>query len=114
MARDVTVFIATTVGPTVIIKGIGTAARFASYERVEGVADSVMDFLGPGATRVERTGSDLMLRSSDGTRSIRLDLINSHGDAPHINLEMWQNANRFPGDTRMTQVMNEHIYPAVP
>ncbi|MGA7674884.1 MAG: RHS repeat-associated core domain-containing protein, partial [Rhizomicrobium sp.] len=111
LARDVLVFVGTTVGSTVIIKGIGAAA---SITRAEGVADSVMDFLGPGATRVERTGSDLMLRSADGTRSIRFDLINSHGDAPHINLEMWENANRFPGDTRMTQIMNEHIYPVVP
>jgi RHS repeat-associated protein len=109
MARDVTVFIATTVGPIAIIKGIGAAGSLA---RVDGVADSVMDFLGPGTTKVE-SGSDLMLRSADRMRTIRFDIVNSHGLDPHINIEFWENAGRYPGDTRMIQIYRPEVPPHI-
>lgn len=53
------------------------------------------------------SGSDLMLRSENGTRTIRFDLINSHGDKPHINVQTWQQTIRGWSET----TPNIHIYP---
>jgi RHS repeat-associated protein len=72
----------------------------------------IKDYLGEDATVSKPPGgSDLIVRSADGTKQIRFDLVNSHGDAPHINLEEWQPRNLYPGDKRMIQILNEHIYP---
>jgi len=72
-------------------------------------AQKILDWLGPNATKV-KSGSDLMLRSQDGTKTIRFDLINFHGDAPHINVQTWMDA--IP--KWMETSPNEHIYPTGP
>jgi hypothetical protein len=79
--------------------------------RLQATKEALLDWLGPGARRVGNSGSDLMAQSADRTRSIRFDLIGSHGDAPHINVQTWQPRNLFPGDTRMIELTNTHIYP---
>ena len=75
-------------------------------QRMSRGAQIVTEWLGPNAQPV-RSGSDLMIRSADGTRTIRFDLINSHGDLPHINVQTWRNTVR--GWTETTP--NSHIYP---
>ena len=82
--------------------------------KVDDAAKSISDFLGEGATAVKPApgGSDLILRSADGTRQIRFDLSNPHGLEPHINIEMFQPRNLFPGDRKMIQIMNEHAFPS--
>jgi hypothetical protein len=88
---------------TVAEEGVGSQAS-------RGV-NLIQDYLGEGATASKEGGSDLILRSADGSKQIRFDLINSHGDAPHINFETWKPRNLYPGDKRMIQLSNEHIYP---
>lgn len=78
--------------------------------KAEGAANAIHDWLGEGWSQV-KSGSDLALRSADGTRRIRFDLLNSHGDAPHINVELWKMRNLYPGDQRWEQIFNKHIYP---
>lgn len=56
-------------------------------------------------------GSDFILRSADGTTQIRLDITNPHGLDPHVNVETFVPRNAFPGDPRMIQTGNVHVYP---
>lgn len=69
-------------------------------------AQIVIEWLGREARPV-RSSSDLMIRSADGTRTIRFDLVNSHGDLPHINVQTWRNTPRGWIET----TPNSHIYP---
>lgn len=94
----------------------GSAGAGASCP-VKNTAKAMEDFLGPGYTVVPpgpRGGSDLHLRSADGLRHIRFDLVNSHGMAPHINVEQWTPRNLYPGDRGMINVFNEHATPKQP
>ena len=89
-----------------------TSAAPANASRVEAAKKGILDWLGPGAKPVQNSGSDLMIQSADKTRTIRFDLKNSHGDAPHINIQTWRPRNLFPGDKKMIEVPpNHHIYP---
>jgi hypothetical protein len=104
--------------PTLLAPGIAagvsqilTKPLNGSTLRVEQAQQALEEFLGPGATRVESTGSDLMLRSANGTRVVRFDLQNSHGLNPHINIELKAPRNLYPGDQRMITVDNFHVFP---
>jgi hypothetical protein len=56
-------------------------------------------------------GFDLILRSKDGCKQIRFDLNNPHGLDPHINIETFTSRNLYPGDSRMIQTENIHVFP---
>ena len=83
----------------------------ASGSKVGDAKSAIMEWLGNGAKPIEETGSDLMLRSADRTRTVRFDLVNSHGDAAHINVQTWKPRNLYPGDSRMIELSNKHVYP---
>ena len=88
------------------VGGGSSVSVVPSAENSSQGARIVTEWLGPGATRTQ-SGSDLMLRSADGTRTIRFDLINSHGDLPHINVQTWEQTIRGWIET----TPNTHIYP---
>jgi hypothetical protein len=94
---------ATTAATTV---GTVAAANPEKTAQLSQGAAKVIDWLQPNWTPV-KSGSDLMLRSADGTRTIRFDLINSHGDKPHINVQTWEKLIRGWVET----TPNSHIYP---
>ena len=57
-------------------------------DKIGKIADAVLDWLGLGCKPAAgNANSDLMLQSADGTRAIRFDLTDPHGDpgGPHIN-----------------------------
>ena len=84
----------------------------AGVNQIENTVSAIETWLGEGATarRPPVGGSDLILRSADGTRQIRFDISNPHGLQPHINVETFRALNRYPGDTRMIQTGNQHIF----
>lgn len=91
----------------------GVWEAYESETRVSQATELISDWLGEGAKPVLDTESDLMLRSADGTRSIRFDLINSHGEVPHVNVQTWEST--YPGSPRMTNTFNRHInFPTYP
>jgi hypothetical protein len=76
------------------------------------VSDDILEWIGPNSTMSKPPGgSDLILRSADGTRQIRFDLTNPHGLQPHVNVETFVPRNLFPGDRKMIQTVNEHVFP---
>ncbi|MEZ5345229.1 MAG: RHS repeat-associated core domain-containing protein [Pyrinomonadaceae bacterium] len=75
------------------------------------LAEGIKEWLGKGARVDRKSGSDLKLVSENNERAIRFDLVKSHGDKPHVNVELWKKRNRCPGDKRMTNVRNDHVYP---
>jgi hypothetical protein len=87
-------------------------------DKVATASNAITERLGEGWTSFESKTSDLALRSNDWTRRVRFDLTNSHGLAPHINIETWAMRNLYPGDQRMIRVPNSisnlgniHIFP---
>lgn len=80
--------------------------------KVGKLADDILDWVGPNPTMSKpRGGSDLILRSADGTNQIRFDLTNPHGLDPHVNVETFKPRNLFPGDRKMIQTGNDHVFP---
>jgi len=80
--------------------------------KINNLADDVLDWVGPKSTLQKPPGgSDLILRSADGTKQIRFDLTNPHGLQPHVNVETFKPRNLFPGDRKMIQTGNEHVFP---
>ena len=76
------------------------------------VSDDILEWVGPKSTMSKPPGgSDLILRSSDGTKQIRFDLTNPHGLQPHVNVETFVPRNFFPGDRKMIQTVNGHVFP---
>jgi hypothetical protein len=76
------------------------------------VSDDILEWIEPKSTMSKPPGgSDLILRSADGTRQIRFDLTNPHGLQPHVNVETFVPRNLFPGDRKMIQTVNEHVFP---
>lgn len=104
--------------PMAVAGAPATAAETAgaSGSRVAGLASDLESYLGPGFTKIESPTGNSIFRSADGTRQIRFDLNDFHGDpnGPHINLETWTPRNLYPGDTRMQQIENLHLYPKGP
>jgi len=87
-----------------------TAAK--ATPKINNLADDVLDWVGPKSTLQKPPGgSDLILRSADGTKQIRFDLTNPHGLQPHVNVETFKPRNLFPGDRKMIQTGNEHVFP---
>lgn len=81
-------------------------ANPCSIQKVKNMPE---DFLGPGYTKESSPSSDLMLRSADGLRQVRFDLVNSHGMKPHINIEVFSPIHS--GSLRMKRDINVHAYP---
>jgi RHS repeat-associated protein len=76
------------------------------------IADDVLEWLGQNSSMSKPPGgSDLVLRSADGTKQIRFDLTNPHGLDPHVNVETFEPRDLFPGDRKMTQTGNDHVFP---
>ncbi|MEZ5901334.1 MAG: hypothetical protein R3D51_17785 [Hyphomicrobiaceae bacterium] len=87
------------------------AVRSVAATKLYTFADDILDWIGPGAKLEKPTGgSDLLLRSADGTKQIRFDITNPHGLKPHINVETFKPRNLYTGDTRMIQQSNMHIF----
>jgi hypothetical protein len=76
------------------------------------VSDDILEWVGPKSTMSKPPGgSELILRSADGTKQIRFNLTNPHGLQPHVNVERFVPRNLFPGDRKMIQTVNEHVFP---
>jgi len=89
------------------------AAKSVAVPKIGKVADGILDWIGLKSTLSKPpVGSDLILRSADGTRQIRFDLTNPHGLKPHVNVETFTPRNLFPGDRKMIQTANPHVFPA--
>ena len=82
--------------------------------KIAAAADAIEGWLGKGYERVESATSDLVLRSAkpiEGElRMVRFDLTNPHGLPPHINVQTFRFRNLYPGDLRMIETMNLHIF----
>lgn len=90
-----------------------SAAKSVAVPKIGKVADGILDWIGLKSTLSKPPGgSDLILRSADGTRQIRFDLTNPHGLKPHVNVETFTPRNLFPGDRKMIQTANPHVFPA--
>ena len=99
------------------VRAFGAAeSEVASSSKIAGLAGDLESHLGPGFTKIESPTGNSIFRSADGTKQIRFDLNDFHGDpnGPHINLETWAPKNLYPGDPRMQQIENLHIYPKGP
>jgi len=55
----------------------------------------ILDWLGPNATvkYKGRDNRDLIIMSADGNRKFRMDVFHTHGEAPHVHLEILVNGN---------------------
>jgi hypothetical protein len=98
------------VGPVAAERGVGSGGK------ISGLAGDIESHLGPGFTKIESPTGNPIFRSADGTKQIRFDLKDFHSDpkGPHINLETWVPRNKYPGDVKMRQTGNIHIYPEGP
>ena len=80
--------------------------------KINNLADDILNWVGPKSTLEKPPGgSDLILRSADNTKQIRFDLTNPHGLQPHVNVETFTPRSLFPGDRKMIQTGNQHVYP---
>jgi hypothetical protein len=86
------------------------ADEAVAEERVTNAADAIEKWLGEGYTKFESPTSDLALKSADGTRTVRFDLTNPHGLAPHVNIQTWQPRNLYPGDRAWDEISNIHVF----
>lgn len=93
--------------------GLGKAMKAVNTAtKVNKVGDDILDWVGPKSTMEKPPGgSDLILRSADGTKQVRFDLTNPHGLKPHVNVETFKPRNLYPGDKKMIQTKNEHVFP---
>jgi RHS repeat-associated protein len=112
--------IAKVTGGILARRAASRAAREAAEEIAEEVVESNLDdgvriikeYMGDGAKANKSPGgSDLIIRSADRTKQIRFDLTNPHGMKPHINFEVWRPRGLYPGDRKMIEVLNLHIFP---
>jgi hypothetical protein len=108
-----------------LVKYMDMVAEGAKYSSIGGVAGeaegmsrsvteatrSIEEWLGPGSKTIESETSDLILQSADGTRQIRFDITDPHGLEPHINIQTFTPRKLFPGDERMIEIGNIHIFP---
>jgi RHS repeat-associated protein len=62
-----------------------------SDSKVMDAANNVKDWLGENYKVIENKSGDNIFMSEDGTRKIRFDITNSHGDQPHFHLEIFKN-----------------------
>ena len=62
-----------------------------SSSKVMDAANVVKDWLGENYKSIENKSGDNIFMSEDGTRKIRFDITNSHGDQPHFHLEIFKN-----------------------
>jgi RHS repeat-associated protein len=103
-------------GTAYVFNGVSKLARMVRPAKASGNVEkafkAVNEFLGPKPEVRPGGGSDLILKNTNGTRQVRFDIKNSHGDAPHINVETW--SPKAPGSARMIQDSNVHIYPTAP
>ncbi len=104
------------------VGAIGSAAEVAERavaaeseqmtNAIEDFVGAARNFLGDNFTVIKpEEGSDLILRSEDGLRQIRFDVSDPHGLDPHVNIETFTPRDAYPGDTRMIQTENTHVFP---
>lgn len=58
---------------------------------VRNAAEHAKSWLGKNYKSIENKAGDNIFMSEDGTRKIRFDINNSHGDKPHFHLEIFNN-----------------------
>jgi hypothetical protein len=92
------------------VSGIGNKVNPARSPNVDKSLNAIEDFLGFGYKKDYAPNGSVILKSADGTKQIRFDINDFHGDAggPHINVEEF--VPKYPGSSRMNQVSNDHIY----
>ncbi len=93
-------------------KTLAEAEEVTSLNKNDKLINDIKEYMGPGMKVIKpEKGSDLILRSADGTKQIRFDITDSHGLEPHVNIETYIPRNAYPGDTRMIQTENLHVFP---
>lgn len=65
-----------------------------SPKLVDNAAKQLRQWLGKDYKVVTNKAGDKIFMSKDGLRKIRFDIKNSHGDAPHLHLEIFKNGKR--------------------
>jgi len=68
-----------------------------SSRNVQEAYSSATAWLGEDCRVITKDSGDILLMSKDGLRKLRFDIKNSHGDSPHMHLEIlkngkWKNA----------------------
>lgn len=72
--------------------------------KVGNVAKQVQKWLGKDYKTITNKAGDNIFMSKNGLRKMRFDIKNSHGDAPHIHLEILKNGkwrDAIPGTHRI-------------
>ncbi len=95
-------------------KGLSSASNKVNPARspnVDKSLNAIDDFLGSGYKKDYAPNGSVILKSADGTKQLRFDIDNFHGDpkGPHINVETFE--PKYPGSPRNNKITNEHIYP---
>lgn len=88
------------------------AASGQKVGKIPFLTSQIEHYLGKGSVAFKPGlgKSDLILRSADKTKQLRLDIIHCHGLKPHINFEILQTRNPLLGDGRNKVISNIHIY----
>ncbi len=94
-------------------KALFSLSTAAAGSKLDDIVSLLHKFLGDKflASKPRQPGSDLILQSVDKAKQVRFDITNPHGLPPHVNIETFELRNRYPGDTRMNQGLNIHVFP---
>jgi RHS repeat-associated protein len=89
-----------TTGGVEVLGELSAARRAAAVEAQQ----AAKQFLGPEFRSITNKAGDKVFESKDGLRKIRFDIKNSHGDAPHVHVQVklgnkWVDA--IPGKHRL-------------
>jgi hypothetical protein len=95
------------------VSSVSNKVNPARSPKVDKSLNAIDDFLGSGYKKDYAPNGSVILKSADGTKQLRFDIDNFHGDpkGPHINVEEWIPRNMYPKDRKMINVTNQHVYP---
>ena len=87
------------------IVNLGVKVGEQNPSNVPQLAERINGWLGEGTGLIKNKAGDPVFISKDGTKRIRFDFNNSHGDRPHMHIEIKIN-------TKWKDATNQHrIYP---
>lgn len=84
--------------------GAGTKMATNGGAKVLNTSKQASEWLGKDFKTITNKAGDNIFMSKDGLRKMRFDIKNSHGDAPHIHLEIFKNSkwrDAIPGTHRI-------------